>query len=522
MTIGIPVTTYGFAYLANSNPEARAICDSTGQCLLRSELNRLVNQIAHGLLAQGLRPGHVVAILSSNCVEFVATYLAATDIGLYVVPINWHLSAPEVSYILEDSGSTVLFAHERLAALVRRVLDAPRAVGVVSRIAFGHIEGFKPLSDLVCSQPEHRVSDPVRGRVLMYTSATTGLPKAIDLSLSDAEATLARTVAFHVSCGIAIGNGNVHLCASMLYHAAPLEWVAIALHMGHTVVLMDQWDPERLLRLINDHRVTTTFMVPTMFVRLLKLQAEVRARYDVSSLRLVSHSAAPCSLETKKQMMDWWGPVLWECYGAAEGQGTVVGPAEWLQRPGTVGRAMPGSKLRILDDAGNEVPSGTAGLIYFSRFTGDEFGYRGDPAKTLSAYRGDVFTVGDIGYMDEDGYLYICDRKVDMVITGGMNIYSTEVEQVLVQHPSVLDCAVFGVPDELMGEAVRAVVQLSPGVIADTDMTANIMSFLRQRLSLGKLPRKIDYLEELPRDPNGKLYKRLLRDPYWVGHARPI
>ena len=514
---------FGIAFFAQRDPDALALCESSGRTWTRGELSSAVNQIAHGLLQSGLRGGDVIAIVAPNCIEFVAVYLAATDIGLYVVPVNWHLSPPELSYILENSGAKAVVAHNRMAAQLARVLQLSRPPQVEQYISIGEIAGFRRLEDLRERQPEQRVSDPIQGRVMMFTSATTGRPKTINVPIHGAAEGIARTIEFHVSTGIALEDGNVHLCASMLYHAAPLEFVVIALLMGHQVVLTsDRWDPEQTLALIERYHVTTTFMVPSMFVRLLKLPRTTRLGYDTTSLKLVSHSAAPCPVEVKRQIIDWWGPIIWEGYGAAEGQGTFVSSTEWLQRPGTVGRPIPGTVIKILDDQGNELRHGEVGTIYLSRYTGDRFEYRNDPEKTRAAYRGDVFTVGDVGYMDDAGYLYLCDRKVDMVICGGMNVYPAEIEQVLVQHPSVFDCAVFGIPDELMGEALRAVVQLMPTVVADNMLTADIYSFMRKYLSAVKMPRQIDYTHELPRDPNGKLFKRALRDPFWNGFNRKI
>jgi long-chain acyl-CoA synthetase len=308
----------------------------------------------------------------------------------------------------------------------------------------------------------------------------------------------------------------------MLYHAAPLEWATMALHLGHMLVLIERWDPESLLALIDRHRVTTTFMVPTMFTRLVKLPEDVKARYSTASLRFVGHGAAPCPAEVKRQMIDWVGPVIWEAYGASEGSGTLVNSQEWLQYPGTVGRPIPGTRLKILDDAGNEVAPGVVGTIYLTRYTGDRFEYRGDPEKTKAAYRGDFFTVGDLGYLNPEGYLFICDRKADMIICGGANVYPAEIEGLLVQHPQVADCVVFGIPDALMGEAIKAVVQLVPGAQPGPAMTIDILDFLGARLAAGKLPRRVEYMAELPRDPNGKVYKRRLRDPHWAGRERAI
>jgi long-chain acyl-CoA synthetase len=284
--------------------------------------------------------------------------------------------------------------------------------------------------------------------------------------------------------------------------------------MGHTVVLMEKWDPKEMLKLIERHRVTHSHMVPTQFHRLLALPEEVRNRYDVSSLRTMIHGAAPCPLETKRRMLDWWGPVVIEYYAATEGGGTTIMADEWLRKPGSVGKAWPGSVVKVLDDQGKDMPVGEPGLVYM-KMGASSFEYHKDKAKTLAARVGDLFTLGDIGYLDEDGYLYLCDRKSDMIISGGVNIYPAEIEGELAVHPKVADIAVFGVPHPDWGEEIKAVVQPAPGVSPDDELTAELLAYARERLAKFKLPRTIDYIDEMPRDPNGKLYKRKLRDQ-WV------
>jgi long-chain acyl-CoA synthetase len=505
---------YGLDHFAALDPHSEALIDTSGRGWTRLALSENVNALARALQQRGLTQGDTLAILAPNCFEFLTAYLAATRIGLYVVPVNWHLSVGEVAYILEDAGVRALFAHERLRNLVLNLPEAALHPHCHVRVSFGQIPGMTPIAELMEGHGTEPLLDTVMGRVLMYTSATTGRPKAISLPIQDAATALDRTIRFHMSCGINMRDDNVHLAITPLYHAAPLEFAAIALYMGHPVVLVERWEPELLLQLIQQYRVTTSVMVPAMFVRLLKLPPAVRAQYDVSSLRLVAHSAAPCPVEIKRELISWWGPLIWEGYGAAEGSGTAVSSQEWLAHPGSVGRAMPGTTLRVLDEEGRPLPSNQVGTIYFSRYTGDRFEYKNDPQKTAAAYRGDLFTVGDLGYLDPEGYLYICDRKIDMIICGGTNVYSAEVEQVLIQHPGVLDCAVLGIPDALMGEAVHAVIQVPADVVPDAKLTADIMSFLRGRLSAMKLPRRIEYADQLPRDPNGKLYKRLLREKY--------
>jgi len=320
-----------------------------------------------------------------------------------------------------------------------------------------------------------------------------------------------------MSLGIAPEDNNVHLCASMLYHAAPLDGVITALHMGHRIILLDLWSPKLMLRTIELHQVTTTFMVPTMFVRLLKLDEGLRDKHSVTSLRFVVHSAAPCPVETKRAMIEWWGPIIWESYGATEGQGSIVDSADWLKYPGTVGQPIPGSQIRILDDHRKEQPRGRIGKIYLTHHTGDRFHYKGDPLKTRDSYDGEFFTVGDVGYLNEEGYLFVCGRDSEVIICSGMNIYPAEIERILLQHHAVVDCAVYGVPDPLLGQVPEVAVQMNFEYEPDSSLKLDLLQFLSKRLSAMKLPRRIKLVKRLPRDPNGKLFKRLL----FEGSFRP-
>jgi long-chain acyl-CoA synthetase len=510
----------GFWRFAQAAPERLALVDSSGRRWSRGTLHAGMNRVSRAMRAEGIGTCDVVAILAPNCLEFICAYMAATQIGAYVVPINWHLASSEIAYVLTSSRARLLFAHERLAGVIHQ-LHREGALEALRRVSFGTLPGFTPLAEFSGGHDDSPLEQPIQGRMLLYTSATTGRPKAISLPIDSAAESLDRTIAFNMSSGLAL-DGEVHLCASMLYHAGPLDFATVALHMGHLVVLAEHWRPQLLLDLIQTHRVSTTFMVPTMFVQLLKLPEAARAACDTSSLKLVLHSAAPCPVQTKRRMIEWWGPVLRDGYAAAEGGGTVATSEDWLRYPGTVGKPVPGSRIRILDDDGNELPPGAVGTIYLTRYQGDRFEYRDDPEKTRAAYRGELFTVGDVGYVNEDGYLFICDRKVDMIICGGMNIYPAEIEQVLVQHPSVADCAVFGIPDDVMGEAVHAVIQPAAHAQVGRELTAQIMRFLSEHLASSKLPRRIEFATDLPRDPNGKLFKRQLRQAYWQGKARTI
>jgi long-chain acyl-CoA synthetase len=321
--------------------------------------------------------------------------------------------------------------------------------------------------------------------------------------------------------GIQSENDNVHLTGSPLYHTAVLMFTASSLHMGHAVVLMDKWTPESCLDVIEKHKVTTSHMVPTQFHRLLALPDEVKRRYDVSSLRHMVHAAAPCPVDVKRRMIDWWGPTIYEYYAASEGGGTLVTPEEWLKYPGTVGRAWASSEVRILDDEGKPMAQGQTGTVYMSLAQAD-FEYHKDKAKTDANRRDGFFTVGDVGYLNQEGYLFLCDRKIDMIISGGANIYPAEIESELLSHPKVADAAVFGIPNEDWGEEVKAVIEPAPGVAAGPALADEILAFCAGRLAKYKQPKSIDFIEVMPRDPNGKLYKRKLRDPYWQGRERAI
>jgi long-chain acyl-CoA synthetase len=321
--------------------------------------------------------------------------------------------------------------------------------------------------------------------------------------------------------GITPRGTGVHLTGSPLYHTAVLMFAGSSLHFGHTLVLMEKWTPESSLDVMTRERVTTTHMVPTQFHRLLALPDEVKARYDVSSLTHVIHAAAPCPVEVKRRMLEWWGPVIYEYYAASEGGGTLVTPDEWLKYPGTVGRAWPGADVRILDDDGGQMQPNQPGTVYMALGM-MEFEYHRDQAKTNANRRDGFFTVGDIGYLNDDGYLFLCDRKIDMIISGGANIYPTEVEAALLTHPGIGDAAVFGIPDDDWGEQVKAVIEPAPGVAPSPALADEILAWCAARIAKFKCPKTIDFIAEMPRDPNGKLYKRKLRDPYWQGRERAI
>jgi len=411
-------------------------------------------------------------------------------------------------------------AHERFAGAAGQ---AARLAGVKHRFAVGTVPGFEPLGRLGADGPDGRPSPRTHGAPMLYTSGTSGRPKGVRRPLTGADPDDAAATAawfFHVF-GLTPFDRHVPLRGSPLYHTAVLNFATISIQLGHPVVLMDGWEPEEALRLIELHRVTHTHTVPTQFRRMLALPGDVRARYDTSSLRAVIHSAAPCPAEVKRQMIAWLGPVIVEYYAATEGGGTLISSQEWLRKPGSVGLPWPGSQVRVLDRAGREVAPGDQGLVYMKMGT-SSFSYHNDDDKTRAARAGDLFTVGDIGYMDSDGYLFLCDRDSDVIISGGVNIYPAEIEAELSCHPAVADAAVFGIPHDDWGEEVKAVVEPAPGAQPGPALTDELLAFLAGRVARFKLPRTIDYAARLPRDPNGKLYKRRLRDPYWAGRERAI
>jgi long-chain acyl-CoA synthetase len=472
-----------------------------------------VNQIVHGLRADGLRPGDVIALALPNCREWLEFYLAAMQAGWYVVPVNNHLTAPEVSYLVADSGARVLVTHERDAAVAVPV-GAGSGLEPHLLLSVGSVPGFRPVASAWRDQLESLPPDRTTGALMYYTSGTTGRPKGVrrpPVPLADPDEGEMLSAELIASYGLLPEQPHVHLCGSPLYHTAVLAFAASSLHFGHTVVLMDGWTAEKALQYISTYRVTNTHMVPTQFRRLLLLPDDVRAAYDCSSLSCVVHGAAPCEPSIKRAMMRWWGPIVWEYYGTTEGGGTIADPQQWLDHPGTVGLPYPGADIKILDDDGNEVPTGAAGTVYFL-VTWSDFEYHNDPAKTSSGRRGNYCTVGDLGRVDDEGFLYLLGRSSELIITGGVNVYPAEIEAALIGHPAVADVAVVGRPDADRGEVPHAFVEPADGVVAGPQLEAELVGRCRERLAGFKLPRGMTFVAQLPRDPNGKLLKRRLQE----------
>jgi long-chain acyl-CoA synthetase len=514
-----------FEFAAN-DPGRAAVIDADGARVSYGDLLTLVNRSAHGLRETGLRSGDTLAAIMPNSAEFLALLLATSQLGIVLVPVNWHFTVPEISYLLTDSGARSLVTGAEFAVTAAAAADAaglPRE----RRYAAPAAPGFRPFTALAAGQPDTRPDGLAFAHPMLYTSGTTGRPKGVARPVLDAnpdEISALITAALTVLLGLVPGDG-VHLVTAPMYHASPGTHALYALHLGHTVVISPAgrptgpaprsgtFDAVTMLDLVERHRVTNTFMVPTMFHRLLALPASVREAADTSALRQVLHAAAACPAADKRKMIDWLGPVLVEYYGSTESAIVVVADShEWLAHPGTVGHPVLGIDIKILDEAGDELPTGTPGLIYAS--VADGFAYHKDPAKTSASRRGGYYTPGDIGYLDEDGYLYLCDRRSDLIISGGVNIYPAEVEAALLEHPAVADAAVFGVPDPEWGQLVTALVQPADGVAASPELGAEILAHCAGRLARFKHPRTLEFAAALPRTPTGKLSRSRVREEY--------
>jgi long-chain acyl-CoA synthetase len=516
------MVSLGFWRRAHENPGWTAVIEADGSRHAAGDLLARVNQITHGLRARGLRAGDGIAAVLPNGAAPLELYLAALQSGWYFTPINWHFTAPEAAYIVRDCGATAFFVHERYADAGAGAANRA-GLPAAARFSYGEIPGFTPAAELRAGQPSSMPDDRTAGSTMHYTSGTTGRPKGVRRALSglDPDDAAELTSVLLQFFGITAGPQNVHLITSPNYHTAVTVFGGGALHLGHTLVCMDAWDAEEALALVERYRVTNTHMVPTQFKRMLSLPPATRSRYDLSSMRWLIHAAAPCPVGIKQAMLEWWGPRVYEYYAATEGGGTIATPQDWLARPGTVGTAWPVSEIMVADEAGSECPPGVPGTVYMKMGARD-FAYKDDPEKTAASRLRDFFTVGDIGYVDAAGFLFLCDRKSDMIISGGANIYPAEIEAEIIMHPKVADVAVFGIPDEEWGEQVRAVVQPAAGIPAGPELAAEILGSLDGRLARMKWPRTIDFIAEMPRDPSGKLLRRRLRDPFWEARGRAI
>jgi len=500
-------------FLARHGDRTAVIMAGCGERLSFAELDDRSRRLANALGAAGLTPGGHVAILMENNVRYFEVVFAALRSGLLITPISRHLTADEALYIVDDCGAEALVMSKALGDLATKIVDRLDGVGLRLMVD-GVVDGFDSYEDAIALQSNERPEHEPEGVAMVYSSGTTGRPKGIRPRLGTAEfGSGSNPLVGLLQLLYSVTDESVYLSPAPLYHAAPLGWSTSVLEVGGTVVVMERFDPEATLGFVEQHRVTHAQFVPTHFVRMLKLDPEIRTRFDLSSLQLVVHAAAPCPVEVKQQMMEWWGPIVYEYCAGSEGNGfCAAGPDEWLAHPGTVGKPLLGI-VHILDAAGNELGPGKPGRIWFE--SDRTFEYHNDPEQTANAFNEHGWSsLGDVGYLDDDGYLYLTDRISHMIISGGVNIYPQEVENLLTLHPDVLDVAVIGVPNADMGEEVKAVVIPSDPARVDRGLEQELIAYCRDNLAHYKCPRSVDFVDQLPRAPTGKLQKRLLRDQY--------
>ncbi len=492
------------SFWARFMPQGQAVVTDAGACSF-VELNARCNQLVRALRERGLKAGDGVALMCGNRIEFAEVFWATRRAGLRFTPINWHLTADEAAYIVNDSDAKALLLDARFAGLASDLATRTDC----ARIAIGGVvPGFADYEAVLHAQAAHDISDPQLGTSMLYTSGTTGRPKGVNRSAVAGSPT---SEAAAYQPGV-----SVHLCTGPLYHAAPLSFsLAVPHAFGAAVVMMDGWDAQRALQLIEAQRVTHTHMVPTMFHRMLSLPEAVRRAHSLNSLQYILHGAAPCPVLVKRALIEWLGPIVHEYYAATEGMGSVVDSPTWLRKPGTVGLPEPGH-IRILGDDGAELAAGEVGTVYLRAPDESRFSYYKDPVKTEQAYVGQHYTLGDMGYLDADGYLFLTDRSANLIISGGVNIYPAEVEAVLLAHPAVADVGVIGVPNDEWGEEVKAVATLHNGHLPSDALAQELIAHCRAQLAHFKCPKSVDFVGELPRHDNGKLYKQKLREAYRV------
>jgi acyl-CoA synthetase (AMP-forming)/AMP-acid ligase II len=488
------------------------IMAGSGASLSYAELERQSNQVAHLFRSRGLKPGDHIAILMENRLELFPVVWAAQRCGLLYTPVNWHLSADEAAYIVTDCGARLLVASGTLGELAAAAVAA--APALEGALAVGPpLPGAESLADAVASLPGTPVPDEVEGSSMYYSSGTTGRPKGILPELTAQPFGTGLNIDHVMKNAFGFSPAAVYLCPGPLYHAAPLSWSLGTIRNGGTVVVMESFDPARALSLVERYRITHGQFVPTMFVRMLKLPEAERAAFGTSSLQLVIHAAAPVSVEVKERMIAWLGPIVTEYYAGSEGNGfCMIDSPTWLGHRGSVGKPI-GGAVHICSDDGAELPPGEIGAVWFSDTR--RFSYHNDPEKTAGAYNDKGWsTLGDMGYLDAEGYLYLADRRTDLILSGGVNIYPREIEDALSLHPAVADIVVFGIPDEEMGQRVHAVVQPAVAGAGTPELAGELIDFCRSRIAHYKAPRSVSFEDELPRLPSGKMLRRLLMDRY--------
>jgi long-chain acyl-CoA synthetase len=503
---------------------------SGGRLRIFADLGDRASRIASGLARLGVKAGDSVSILMRNDIAFIEAAYAVMRLGAYAVPVNWHFKPEEITYVIKDSGSHVLISHSDMLHQLRDAIPAgitalsvatpPEIVANyrIDPVHLGTPDGAIDMETWLTDQPAYDGPAVPAPHSMIYTSGTTGHPKGVRRfaptpeQAASADAMRARVYGLKANARA--------LLPGPLYHSAPNAFALRAGRLGGALVMMPRFEPEEFLRIVQDEKIDTIFMVPTMFIRLMKLPEDIRKKYDVSSLRHIIHAAAPCPADVKTAMIAWWGPVIFEFYGSTEsGAVTFANSEDALKKPGTVGKIAPGAELRFLGDDGAVLPQGEIGEIY-SRIAGNpDFTYHNKPEKRAEIDRDGFITSGDVGYLDADGYVFICDRKRDMVISGGVNIYPAEIESALHALDGIHDCAVFGIPDEEFGEALMAVIEPQPGVVLDL---AQVRADLKKALADYKVPKQMEIQSNLPREDSGKIFKRRLRDPYWAKLGRAI
>ncbi len=501
------------AAVAASVPDRPAIVSQYGDMTF-GELNAQVNQLAYCLREAGVKAGDAIALACGNRPEFIVVRFAAHRLGLRLTPVNWHLSPQEIAYVVDDCDAVALFMDTRITEAASIAKQACPGVRLAVAIG-GEIEGYQSWDACLAAHGSSDIEDPALGSTMLYTSGTTGRPKGVVRDQPDAQkaadmqAILTAVFQFEPESG-----DDLALVTGPLYHSGPFNLcMTTPLTAGIGCVLMDKWTPEETLALIERHKISHTFFVPTMMKRLLDLDPAIRTNADISSVRFVIHGAAPCPVEIKKSMLDWFGPVIWEIFAGTEGPGTMVSPQEWLAKPGTVGKPGEG-QVRILDDQFTEVPAGESGTLYLVNPPGSAFRYHKDEEKTARSLRDGYFTAGDVGYIDEDGYLFLTGRSAEIIISGGVNIYPQEIDDTLVLHPAVSDVACVGVPDPDLGEVVKAVVKLKDSQLASDTLAAELIAYCDGKIARQKWPRSVDFCDDLPRSEAGKVLRKALRARY--------
>jgi long-chain acyl-CoA synthetase len=511
---------------ARTNPQRAALIDERGE-LSWSALDDRVNRLINAFGALGLGVGDHIAIYAGNRREYYELMAACAHTGIMFVPVNWHFTAEELAYVIGNSESKALFAAEPFLETAAVAVARGETPTLRKCVAIGgSMAGFDDYEALIADSSNEAVEGKFLGGPMFYTSGTTGRPKGVRSASRGGPPPIEmiEMMGAGLTAMLSIPADGVTLICGPVYHSAQWAFSFLPMIAGSTVVMRHRFDAAEVLALIDRHRVTNVHLVPTQFHRLLGVDDAAKARFSGKSLVAVWYGAAPCPPDVKRRMLEWWGDVVFEYYGSTEGSiVTTASPQEWRERPGTVGKPTPMVELRIVADDGTTAPPGVSGQIYVRNKMGTDFEYHKEPGKTADVHlEPGLFTFGDVGYVDSDGYLFMSDRKIDMIISGGVNIYPAEIEAVLTTHPSVADAAVFGIPNDEFGEEVKAAIEVRPGIVADDALAAALIAHCREHLAGYKAPRSIDFVDAMPRHETGKLYKRLLRDRYWAGTGRRI